>query len=97
MDILSSMNNALAYIEEHLTDDIDYSKVSKVAFCSEYHFKRMFSFLSGYGLGQPQSFSVYCKAGTLRSHFVECLFCFFDYCSTSTVKPDLNSTLNLSS
>ena len=27
MDSLSSMNKALAYIEEHLTEDIDYSEV----------------------------------------------------------------------
>lgn len=47
MDSLRSMNNALAYIEEHLTEEIDYSEVSKIAYCSEYHFKRMFSFLAG--------------------------------------------------
>ncbi|MBU7008810.1 AraC-like DNA-binding protein [Peptococcaceae bacterium DYL19] len=41
MDSLSSMNNALAYIEKHLTEDIDYSETSKIAYCSEYHFKRM--------------------------------------------------------
>jgi AraC family transcriptional regulator len=52
MDSLNSMNNAMVYIEEHLTDDIDYSEVSKIASCSEYHFKRMFSFLSGIGLSE---------------------------------------------
>ena len=52
MDSLSSMNNAMVYIEEHLTEDIDYSEVSKIAYCSEYHFKRMFSFLSGISLSE---------------------------------------------
>jgi AraC family transcriptional regulator len=52
MDSLTSMNNAMQYIEEHLTDDIDYSEVSKIACRSEYHFKRMFSFLSGIGLSE---------------------------------------------
>ena len=52
MDSLSSMNKALAYIEEHLTEDIDYGEVSKIAYCSEYHFKRIFSFLSGIGLSE---------------------------------------------
>lgn len=52
MDSLSSMNKALAYIEEHLTEDIDYSEVSKIAYCSEYHFKRMFSFLVGISLSE---------------------------------------------
>ncbi len=52
MDTLRSMNNALAYIEEHLTEEIDYSEVSKIAYCSEYHFKRMFSFLAGISISE---------------------------------------------
>ncbi|MGI5838382.1 MAG: AraC family transcriptional regulator [bacterium] len=52
MDSLRNMNNALAYIEEHLTEDIDYREVAKIACCSEYHFKRIFSFLSGIGLSE---------------------------------------------
>jgi AraC family transcriptional regulator len=52
MDSLRSLNNALAYIEEHLTEEIDYSKITKIAYCSEYHFKRMFSFLSGISLSE---------------------------------------------
>ena len=36
MDSLRSLNNALAYIEEHLTEEIDYSKITKIAYCSEY-------------------------------------------------------------
>lgn len=52
MDTLSNMNKALAYIEEHLTEEIDYSEVSKIAYCSKYHFKRIFSFLSGIGLSE---------------------------------------------
>ncbi|WP_088068732.1 AraC family transcriptional regulator [Gottfriedia luciferensis] len=47
MDLLKNMNNALAYIEENLTEIIDYKELSKRALCSEYHFKRMFSFLAG--------------------------------------------------
>lgn len=50
MDSIQSMNAALAYIEEHLTDDIDYGEVARIARCSEFHFARMFSFLSGIGL-----------------------------------------------
>lgn len=52
MDSFKSMNNALAYIEEHLIEEIDYSKVSQIAYCSEYHFKRMFSFLAGISLSE---------------------------------------------
>jgi len=52
MDSISSMNKALAYIEEHLAEEIDYREVSRIASCSEYHFKRMFSFLAGIGLSE---------------------------------------------
>ncbi|WP_026895870.1 AraC family transcriptional regulator [Clostridiisalibacter paucivorans] len=52
MDSLSSMNNALEYIEEHLTGVIDHKEVAKIAHCSEYHFSRMFSFLSGISLSE---------------------------------------------
>lgn len=52
MDSLSSMNNALSYIEMHLTEDIDYNQLAKIALSSEYHFKRMFSFLSGISLSE---------------------------------------------
>lgn len=45
MDWLSRMNGAVNYIEEHLTEDIDYSEVAKIASCSTYHFQRMFSFI----------------------------------------------------
>ncbi len=46
------MNDALSYIEENLTHDIDYEKVARIACCSEYHFKRMFSFLAGLPLSE---------------------------------------------
>lgn len=52
MDSISCMNYAMAYIEEHLTEEIDYSEISRIAYCSEYHFKRMFSFLSGINLSE---------------------------------------------
>ena len=52
MDSLRAMNTALAYLEKHLTENIDYGEVSKIACCSEYHFKRMFSFLSGIGISE---------------------------------------------
>lgn len=52
MDLLEKMNGALNYIEENLTNDINFKEVAKLAFCSEYHFKRMFSFLSGVTLSE---------------------------------------------
>lgn len=50
--MLEKMNDALRYIEENLTNEIDFEEVAKRAYCSEYHFKRMFSFLSGVTLSE---------------------------------------------
>ena len=52
MDLLKNMNIALHYIEENLTNDINFREVVKLALCSEYHFKRMFSFLAGITLSE---------------------------------------------
>ena len=52
MDSIKKMNEALGYIEEYLTNDIDFKEVAKQALCSEYHFQRMFSFLGGVTLSE---------------------------------------------
>ena len=52
MDLLRNLNEAIKYIEENLTDDIDFKEVARRAYCSEYHFKRMFSFLAGIPLSE---------------------------------------------
>jgi AraC family transcriptional regulator len=40
------LNNAIDYIEEHLTDTIDYEEIAKLACCSTYHFQRMFAYMA---------------------------------------------------
>ena len=52
MDLLQNMNRAMKYIEEHLTSEIDFKEVAKISYCSQYHFKRMFSFLAGVTLSE---------------------------------------------
>jgi AraC family transcriptional regulator len=52
MNELENMNHALSYIEGHLTHEIDFKEAAKQALCSEYHFKRMFSFLAGISLSE---------------------------------------------
>ncbi|WP_410983963.1 GyrI-like domain-containing protein [Bacillus cereus] len=52
MNSLKNMNAAIQYIEDNLTNNIDFKEVAKLAFCSEYHFKRMFSFLAGISLSE---------------------------------------------
>ncbi|GAB3042924.1 AraC family transcriptional regulator [Virgibacillus ainsalahensis] len=50
--MLKSMNEALDYIESHLNDEIDYNELERITGTSVYHFRRMFSFLSGMSLGE---------------------------------------------
>lgn len=52
MDSLKNMNAAMRYIENNLTNEINFKEVAKLAYCSEYHFKRMFSFLAGISLSE---------------------------------------------
>ncbi|WP_336823669.1 AraC family transcriptional regulator [Sporosarcina sp. USHLN248] len=52
MDLLKSMNDAMRYIEDNLTNEIDFMLAARIAQCSEYHFKRMFSFLAGITLSE---------------------------------------------
>ena len=52
MDSISSLNKALDYIEDNITEEINYEEVSRIALCSEYHFKRMFSYLAGISLSE---------------------------------------------
>lgn len=46
MDWIERLNSSIDYIEEHLTEEIDYESVAKVALCSSYHFQRMFSYMA---------------------------------------------------
>lgn len=52
MDWLDKMNAALRYIEENLTEDIDFAEVARLACCSQYHFTRMFAFIAGVTLSE---------------------------------------------
>lgn len=52
MDWIMGLQKAIDYIEEHLTEEIDYEKVAAESFSSSYHFQRVFSILCGYTLGE---------------------------------------------
>ncbi|MEK4057197.1 AraC family transcriptional regulator [Paenibacillus sp. FSL F4-0087] len=52
MNTLARLNEGLSYIEENLMDSVDMKEVARIACCSEYHFTRMFSFLSGITLSE---------------------------------------------
>lgn len=51
MDWLTGIQNAINYIEEHLTEEIDYEEVAKEAACSNFYFQRIFGILCGISLG----------------------------------------------
>ncbi|PKG22892.1 AraC family transcriptional regulator [Niallia nealsonii] len=50
MDTLKNMNAALRYIENNLDNEIDYFQIATLSGTSEYHFRRLFSYLSGMSL-----------------------------------------------
>lgn len=52
MDWICGIQNAIDYIEDHLTEEIDYEEVAKRSFSSSYHFQRIFGILCGYTLGE---------------------------------------------
>ena len=52
MDWITGIQNAINYIEAHLTEEIDYDRVARESFSSSFHFQRVFSILSGYTLGE---------------------------------------------
>ncbi len=47
MEWIDRMNGAIRYIEGHLTDEIDYEQLGRIACCSAYHFRRMFTYMAG--------------------------------------------------
>ena len=52
MDWITGIQNAIDYIENHLTETIDYDIVAKQSFSSTYHFQRIFSILCGFTVGE---------------------------------------------
>ena len=52
MEWIERLNDAIGYIEEHLTDEIDYEKLGRIACCSSYHFQRMFAYMAGVPLSE---------------------------------------------
>lgn len=52
MDWVTGIQRAIDYIEEHLTEEIDYEAVAEQSFSSSFHFQRVFSILCGFTLGE---------------------------------------------
>lgn len=52
MEWIKRLNQAVSYIEEHLSEEIDYEELAKIACCSTYHFQRMFSYIADVPLSE---------------------------------------------
>lgn len=52
MDWLSSMQNAINYMEDNILNETDYDKIAQCAYSSTFHFQRMFSMLTGFTIGE---------------------------------------------
>ena len=52
MDWTVGLQNAINYIEDHITENIDYDMVAAQSFSSSYHFQRVFSTLCGFTIGE---------------------------------------------
>ena len=52
MDWIIGLQKAIDYIEDNLTENIDYDIVAAQSFSSSYHFQRVFSILCGFTVGE---------------------------------------------
>ena len=47
MNLLENLNAAIAYLEEHLGDPLDWEALARKAGCSSFQLQRMFPYLTG--------------------------------------------------
>lgn len=52
MEWIDRLNEAISYMEKHLTEEIDYGQLGRIACCSAYHFQRMFTYMAGVPLSE---------------------------------------------
>ena len=52
MEWVKRLNESMDYLEEHLTEEIDYEQLGRIACCSAYHFQRMFTYMAGIPLAE---------------------------------------------
>jgi len=52
MDNVNRLNEAVQYIEQHLTQKIDYGNLAKIALVDKYSLGKIFCFLSGFSLSE---------------------------------------------
>lgn len=45
MDWITGIQNAIDYVEDHLTEELDYEEIAKASCSSRFHFQRIFGIL----------------------------------------------------
>lgn len=68
MDWITGLQRAIDYVEEHITEPIDYEEAAKRAYSSSFHFQRVFSTICGYSLGDYIWFRRLSLAGSELAH-----------------------------
>lgn len=52
MDWVMGIQRAIDYVEEHITEELDYDEIARQSCSTGYHFQRVFGLLCGYTLGE---------------------------------------------
>lgn len=52
MDWVTGIQAAVDYVEDHITEELDYGEIAKQAACSPFYFQRIFGVLCGIPLGE---------------------------------------------
>ncbi len=52
MNLATGIQKAIDYIEEHITDDLNYNEIARQAMCSPYYFQKIFGILCGITVGE---------------------------------------------
>ncbi len=52
MDIILTIQNAIDYVEENITEKLNYEEIAKKAYFSSFHFQRLFGITCGLTLGE---------------------------------------------
>lgn len=52
MEWLERLNKSIDYIEKNLEGEIDFNQAAKIAYCSTFHYQRMFSYMAGIPLSE---------------------------------------------
>ena len=52
MEWVDGLNASIGYIENHLTEEIAFAALAKLACCSTFHYQRMFAYMAGVPLSE---------------------------------------------